>query len=65
MKFYKGIIKHWRTVLRPGGLLFFEVGEDQAETVRDMMLEGGFAESEFRQDTAGVNRVVIGRLAEV
>ena len=61
LKFYRGIIKHWKTVLKPGGLVFFEVGEDQAETVRDMMLSGGFADAEFRQDTGGCNRVVIAR----
>ncbi len=61
MKFYRGIIKHWKTVLKPGGLIFFEVGEGQAEPVRDMLLSGGFSEAEFRQDTGGCNRVVIGR----
>ncbi|MBR4473142.1 MAG: peptide chain release factor N(5)-glutamine methyltransferase [Oscillospiraceae bacterium] len=64
LKFYKGIIKHWRTVLRPGGLIFFEVGENQAETVTDMLLRAGFAEAECREDSAGIPRVVIGRTSE-
>lgn len=64
LKFYKGIIKHWRTVLRPGGLVFFEVGENQAATVMDMLLRAGFAEAECREDTAGIPRVVIGRISE-
>ncbi len=64
LKFYKGIIKHWRTVLRPGGLVFFEVGEDQAAEVTDMLLRAGFAEAECRKDTAGIPRVVIGRISE-
>ena len=64
LKFYKGIIKYWRSVLKPGGLIFFEVGEDEAKAVRDMLLEGGFSGAEFRQDTAGIDRVVIGRLEE-
>ena len=64
LKFYKGIIKHWKTVLKPGGLLFFEVGENEAEAVRGMLLEGGFAEAELRQDSGGTDRVVIGRLVE-
>jgi release factor glutamine methyltransferase len=64
LKFYKGIIKYWRSVLKPGGLIFFEVGEGEAEAVRDMLLEGGFAEAEFRQDSGGTDRVVIGRLEE-
>ena len=64
LKFYKGIIKYWRSVLKPGGLIFFEVGEGEAEAVRSMLLEGGFAEAEFRQDSGGADRVVIGRLEE-
>ena len=64
LKFYKGIIKYWRSVLKPGGLIFFEVGEGEAEAVRDMLLEGGFSEAEYRQDSGGTDRVVIGRLEE-
>ena len=51
-------------MLKPGGLIFFEVGEGEAEAVRSMLLEGGFAEAEFRQDSGGADRVVIGRLEE-
>ena len=64
LKFYRGIIKHWTQVLRKGGLLLFETGEDQAPSVQEMMLNAGFAEAEFRKDTAGINRVVIGRLPD-
>ena len=64
LKFYRGIIKHWKQVLRRGGLLLFEVGEDQASSVQEMMMNAGFAEAEYRQDTAGINRVVIGRLPD-
>ena len=64
LKFYKGIIKHWKTVLRPGGFVFFEVGEGQASTVSDMLLCAGFAETECREDSAGIPRVVIGRASE-
>ena len=64
LKFYKGIIKHWKTVLKPGGLIFLEVGEGEAEAVSAMLLAGGFSEAEFRQDTGGCDRVVIGKLDE-
>ena len=63
-KFYRGIIKHWTQILRPGGLLLFEVGEEQAPVVREFMMNAGFAEAEYRQDTAGINRVVVGRLPD-
>ena len=64
LKFYRGIIKHWKTVLRPGGLLFFEVGEGQASPVQEMLLSAGFSETAVRTDSGGTERVVIGRFGE-
>ena len=63
LRFYKSIIKFWKSVLRPGGYLLFEVGEGQAEAVKEMLLAGGFDSAETRQDTLGVDRVVFGRLS--
>jgi release factor glutamine methyltransferase len=65
LRFYKGILKYWKSLLRPGGYLLFEVGEGQAETVRDMILAAGFAAAETRQDTLGVERVVIGKMYDL
>ena len=64
LKFYRGIIKHWKTILRPGGFIVFEVGEGQAEPVQELLLNAGFAETDTRTDTAGVKRVVFGRLGD-
>ena len=64
LKFYRGIIRHWKTVLKPGGLLFFEVGEGQSEAVQEMLLSAGFSETAVRKDSGGVERVVIGRFSE-
>lgn len=61
LRFYKGIIKYWKSLLRPGGYLLFEVGEGQAEAVRDMLLSAGFAAADTREDTLGIQRVVIGK----
>ena len=63
LRFYKSIIKFWKSVLRPGGFLLFEVGEGQAEEVREMLLAGGFESADTRKDTLGVDRVVFGRLS--
>ena len=60
LKFYKAIIKYWKDLLRSGGALLFEVGEDQAEPVKEMLLAGGFRSVSTRLDTLGVERVVIG-----
>ena len=62
LKFYKAIIKHWKSLLSPGGYLLFEVGEDQADIVRDMLLAAGFGYADTRKDTLGIDRVVFGRM---
>ena len=62
LKFYKAIIKYWKSVLRPGGYLLFEVGEGQAESVKEMMLAGGFRSVSSKFDTLGVERVVMGKM---
>ena len=62
LKFYKAIIKYWKALLRPGGYLLFEVGEGQSESVKEMMLTGGFRTVNVRLDTLGVERVVIGKI---
>ena len=60
LKFYKAIIKYWKALLRSGGALLFEVGEGQAEPVKEMLLAGGFRSVSTRLDTLGVERVVVG-----
>lgn len=60
LDFYRAIIKHWTVTLRPSGQIMFEVGEGQAEKVRDMLLAAGYVSVDTRLDTLGVERVVIG-----
>ena len=62
LKFYKAIIKYWKALLRPGGYLLSAVGEGQAESVKAMMLAGGFRAVSSKFDTIGVERVVIGKM---
>ena len=65
LRFYKGILKYWKSLLRPGGFILFEVGEDQAQTVKDMVLAAGFAAADTRKDSQGIDRVVIGRMYDL
>ena len=65
LRFYKGILKYWKSLLRPGGFILFEVGEDQAPVVKDMVLAAGFAAADTRKDTQGIERVVIGRMYDL
>lgn len=62
LRFYKAIIKYWKSLLRPGGFLLFEAGEGQAEAVREMLGSAGFDRTDIRKDTIGVERVVIGQI---
>ena len=60
LEFYRKIIKYWRVLLNPGGYILFEVGEEQSDPVKEMLLTGGFSFVETRRDTIDVERVVIG-----
>ena len=60
LKFYRGIIKYWKSLLKPDGCILFEVGEGQAEAVGEMLLSAGFRSVSYRKDTLGTDRVVIG-----
>ena len=62
LRFYKAIIKYWKSLLRPEGLLIFEVGEGQAEAIADMLAAAGFSSTSIHQDTRGVDRAVVGRM---
>lgn len=62
LRFYKGIIKYWKSLLNPNGFLLFEVGEGQADAVDEMLQSAGFNYTERRRDSIGVERVVIGRI---
>ncbi len=64
LRFYRGILKYWRSLLKPGGYLLFEVGEGQAEPVKEMILAAGFAAVDTRKDTLGIDRIVIGKMYE-
>ena len=62
LMFYRAIVRNWKGVLRPGGQLIFEVGETQADAVSDLMRGAGFRDIATVEDTAGVRRVVTGRI---
>ncbi len=63
LRFYKAIIKYWKSLLRPGGCIIFEVGETQSRTVGEMLLAAGFESVSYRKDTQDIERVVIGKIS--
>lgn len=60
--YYRAITGHASLVLKPGGLLVFETHEDYAGDVRTLVAESGFERAELKQDLAGRDRIVWGRL---
>ena len=58
LDFYRAILKNWHGVIRQGGELMFEVGEDQAERVKDLMRMAGLREARSFPDTQNIQRVV-------
>ena len=62
LMFYRAIVQHWTQILRPGGWLMFEVGEDQADAVMALMKDAKYTDVTALEDTAGIRRVVVGRI---
>ncbi|MBS6397278.1 MAG: peptide chain release factor N(5)-glutamine methyltransferase [Clostridiales bacterium] len=59
--FYRKIIEQSPAYLSPGGMLFFEIGYDQAEAVSGLM-DRDFTRIQVVKDLAGLDRVVYGTL---
>lgn len=64
LKFYRQIVSEGRRFLKRGGMLFFEIGYNQAQEVSRLMREAGFLEVQVVKDFAGNDRVVFGTFIE-
>lgn len=62
LHFYRRIVKECKEYLNPDGLLLFEIGHDQGESVPALMRDAGFKDVSVIKDLAGNDRVVIGGL---
>ena len=58
LDFYRSIVENWLPSLRLGGALMFEVGEEQAGPVKEIMRAHGMRDAVSVLDTRGVERVV-------
>lgn len=58
---YKEISEIAQSILSKNGLIFFEVGYDQANEVKEILLNNGFTEPEIIKDFNDINRVLIAR----
>ncbi len=59
--FYKKIIKECDKYLYSEGCLIFEIGYNQYEDIRGLLIEAGFSQVSVKQDYAGLDRVVIAK----
>ena len=62
LDFYRSVCTRWREAMTARGTLFFEVGIGQADRVGRLMLQNGFGDLDVAEDTAGIPRVVWGRI---
>ena len=65
LSFYREITKKSKDHLSEGGMLFYEIGCEQAEDVIKIMQAEGFSDVLCKKDYAGNDRVVYGRLERV
>ena len=61
LKFYKKITDNAKNYLNEDGYLLYEIGFDQGEDVKEIMIKNDFKEIEIIKDLAGLDRVVVGR----
>lgn len=62
--FYRRIIDEGRMYLKTSGLMAFEVGHDQSQTIQMLFEKAGFHSIEIFSDLSGIRRVVMARLEE-
>ncbi|MCI8304574.1 MAG: peptide chain release factor N(5)-glutamine methyltransferase [Lawsonibacter sp.] len=60
LDFYRAVAARWKSALRLGGTLIFEVGMGQAPDVEDILAQNGYEDIKTLPDTQGVWRVVEG-----
>ena len=60
LDFYRFIAAKWKSALRLGGTLIFEVGIGQAPQVEEILSRNGFEDIKTTADTQGIWRVVEG-----
>lgn len=60
--FYREITSQSLKLLNNGGMLLFEIGYDQKDSVSNILKENGFVEVECLKDLAGKDRVIKGKI---
>lgn len=61
LDFYRRIIKDSKDYLKTNGMIFFEIGFDQAEEVSNILEENGYHDIVVKKDLSGLDRVVVAK----
>ena len=59
--FYDKIIREAREYLYEDGYILFEIGQDQLDAVRGLLVENGYTDIKGIKDYAGLDRIVTAR----
>ena len=62
LDFYERYLSDAVNLLKPGGAVFFEIGESQGEAVRQLMFDCGFDGIKIEKDYAGHDRYAMATL---
>lgn len=60
LQFFRSISSEWKSVLKDEGLLAFECGAGQADSVRSILEQNGFTDIKTYKDSLNIDRVIIG-----
>ncbi len=60
LDFYRPIIRKWGGLLSSQGMLIFECGDKQCDSIAKIMAEGGFQDVGIAKDAFGVRRIIYG-----
>lgn len=60
LEFYKAIANNYKSALKNGGMLAFEIGFKQSDAVAQILKTAGFSNIKLKKDLNGINRVVTG-----
>ncbi len=61
LKFYRSISKAAKERLNHGGLIFYEIGYNQGEAVKEILTEEGLTDVIIKKDLSGLDRIVAAR----
>ena len=59
LDFYRYIIKSWKSFLKPGGKLLFEIGNEQGSAVKSLLSDSGYNHIQIQNDLYGNPRIAV------